>query len=199
MMTVTEMTLASPERLEELLKQTETELKEIQPKIDELEKSLLELRELKLVKQRLLTLKMSLSTILENIDKDKVKESSIGFLEEDLGRAEAKLFNFSELSASKSFYPDKALQDVDRILKQRNSLNYEMFKAVVFNGGKATTEEIKRYLVESGLKQPQTGEGFEATPLTEISSRANYLVRKGVLQPLERGAFYSTLGWSDTV
>jgi len=198
-MSKTELTLASPEKLEGLLNQTESELKELQPKIDKLEKSLLELRELKLVKQRLLTLKMSLSTILENIDKDKVKEENAEFLEANLAQTEAKLFNFSGLSASKSFYPDKALQDVDRILKQRNSLNYEMFKAVVFNGGKATTEEIKRYLVEAGLKQPQSGEGFDAVPLTEISSRANYLVRKGILQPLERGAFYSTLGWSDSI
>ncbi len=194
-MSETQETLASPERLDELLKQAENELFEIQPKIEKLEEVVSELRELKMTKQRLLTLKMSLSALIETIGKDKVqfdnenKDSIFG------DKLSTKVLNYNELSTLKMFHPDEAFKEVDKILKQKQSLNYEMFKAVIFNGGKASTEEIKQYLVESGIQQPQTGEGFEDVPLTEISSRANYLVRKGILQPVGRGEFYSTLGW----
>ena len=44
-------------------------------------------------------------------------------------------------------------------------------------------------------EKPQTGEGFEAMSLSEISSRANYLIRKGILNPHQRGVFYTHLGW----
>lgn len=192
-----EQTLASPERLGELLKQTEKELSELQPRIEELEAAVQELRELKLAKQRLLTLKMSLSTLLDNITSDMSVEKSHRENGEDHPELETKVFTFEELSALKSFHPDVAFKQVDAYLKQKNSTNYEMFKAVVFNGGKASTEEIKQFLVESGTRQPQTGEGFEDVPLTEISSRANYLVRKGVLRSMGRGTFYSALGWVD--
>lgn len=190
-------TLASPKRLQDLLKETEEELQGIQPRIEELEKLTSELRELKLVKQRLITLKMSLSTLLENITKDEDFTSESTSPPRNTSFIKTQDTSFIELSASKTFHPDKAFQSVDKILKQKNSLNYEMFKAVVFNGGKATTEEIKAFLVESGIKQPQTGDDFQDVPLTEISSRANYLVRKGILQPMDRGVFYSTLGWVD--
>jgi hypothetical protein len=193
----TKLTLSNPERLKELLRETECELSQIQPKIEELEAAVQELRELKLTKQRLLTLKMSLSTMIDNVAEDHVQEK---FADTYTGKTdfdETKVFNYSELSTLKSFHPDEAFKQVDKVLKQKNSLNYEMFKAVVFSGGKASTEEIKAFLVESGARQPQTGEGFENVPLTEISSRANYLVRKGILQPMGRGNFYSALGWVD--
>lgn len=190
-------TLAHPEQLKALYEQSVSELEAIQPRIEELEKAVQELRELRTMKQRLLTLKMSLAALIEGITKDNVDDFLLGESSAERLYSETKLYDYSELSALKTFHPERALSEVSLILKQKNSLNAEMFKAVVFNGGKASTEEIKRYLVETGAKQPQTGEGFEAVPLTEISSRANYLVRKGVLQPMGRGDFYCTLGWVD--
>ncbi len=189
--------LASTERLNELLEETEKELAEIQPRIDELEQQMQELRELKAVKQRLLTLKMSLSAILDTDHQQQLKRYDDAECRFDYAQNETKLYDYKELSALKTFHPDYAFEEVDKVLKQKNSLNYDMFKAVVFNGGKASTEEIKAYLVQCGVKQPQTGEPFDEVPLTEISSRINYLVRKGILQPLERGSFYTTLGWVD--
>lgn len=195
MSTMEAATLVSPERLQELLTETELELEQLQPCIEEMEKQVQELRKLKQTKQRLITLKMSLSTLLESITRDEVKDKEDSTVTENLETSESAILNFSELSTLKTFHPEEAFRQADRMLKQRNSLNYEMFKAVVFNGGKATTEEIKAYLVESNATQPQTGEGFGKVPLTEISSRVNYLVRKGVLHSADRGAFYSALGW----
>jgi hypothetical protein len=37
--------------------------------------------------------------------------------------------------------------------------------------------------------------GFEEVELTDISSRVNYLVRKGLVNPDGRGNFVSCLGW----
>ncbi len=196
-MTTTEISLTSPQRLQELLQEAERELQEIQPRIEELEKLTQELKSLKLSKQRLITLKMSLTTMLDNLTIDNVESDSESSSMSSMDLTQVKSFSFEELSTLKSFHPDKAFMDVERFLKQKQSLNYEMFKAVVFKGGKASTEEIKAFLVESGAQQPQTGEGFEDVPLTEISSRANYLVRKGVLQPMGRGYFFTPLGWVD--
>lgn len=190
-----ELTLASPQRLEALLKETEEELLQIQPRLEALEEYVRELQELKLSKQRLLTLKMSLSALLDTMTKDLVSEVLVSSAEVNSQILDFKNTPFLELSASKMFDPDAAFKAADKLLKQKQSLNYEMFKAVVFNGGKASTEEIKAFLVESGARQPQSGEGFENAPLTEISSRANYLVRKGVLHSLGKGHFCSTVGW----
>lgn len=191
------VSIVDSSRLAQMVQEAEEELGKIQPRIDELESLADELRDLKLAKQKLLTLKMSLSTMIDNATKDEVLVESELVISRNWQTEENKLYNFSELSASKSFRPDEAFRQVDQILKQKQSLNYEMFKAVVFNGGKASTEEIRTFLVEHKVQQPQTGEGFENVPLTEISSRANYLVRKGILHPMDRGVFYTHLGWTE--
>ena len=194
-----QQTLASPEGLQALLEQAETELESIQPQITELEEKIKDLQALKQSRQRLLTLKMSLGALIESSTHDDAQEPYT-MLSSNLAQQKLQAFDndYTYLSTHKSFHPDLALQQVQQLLKQKESLNYEMFRAVVLNGGKATTIEIKTYLVEAGIKQPQTGDGFEDVPLTEISSRANYLVRKGVLKALERGVFYTPLGWSNS-
>lgn len=192
-----DITLSSPERLQTLLTEAEEELSAIQPEIEALEEQIATLKELKLKKQRLLTLKMSLSAMLESFKKDEVLEDNASGLPAILSISETKLYDYKELSTLKTFHPDEALKQVDQFLKQKGSLNYDLYKAVVFQGGKANTEEIRNYLVSAGITQPQTGESFEKVPLTEISSRINYLVRKGVLAPAERGSFFTTLGWCD--
>ncbi|MCA9799141.1 MAG: hypothetical protein KC474_06290 [Cyanobacteria bacterium HKST-UBA04] len=183
--------VASVDSLEKLLGKTDKELKQIQPKIEALEKQLDALKELKLRKQRLLTLKMSLMAMLESDTKlNKVLEASPG-----LGMGPAAVPGYDALNSAYTFSPEEAFAQVQGQLRATNSLNYQIFQAVVFNGGKASTEAIKQYLVETEAKQPQTGEGFEAMSLSEISSRANYLIRKGILNPHQRGVFYTHLGW----
>ena len=194
--------LGSPDRLKILLTEAELELNSLQPQIDELEAHIEQLQELKRSKQRLLTLKMSLTAMLEGIDRDTRQQAIVDAIGTDpadqkgsINDAEALGF----LTAQKTFHPETALEQVSTILKQRDSLNYEMFKAVCLLGGKASSQEIKDYLIQNQIKQPQTGEGFEKVALAEISSRVNYLVRKNVLKPAERGIVYTPLGWIDPV
>ena len=83
------------------------------------------------------------------------------------------------------------------MLKKQNSINFELFRAIVFNGGQASTEQIRQYLVENRIAMPGTGQFFDDIPLTDISSRVNYLIRKGLVTSGGRGVFVSTLGWEN--
>lgn len=210
--------IASTDRLEELLEETERELDVLQPKIDKLEKQLDKLKELKLAKQKLITLKLSIKSILSNFSNAKV-DTSLEAISTTLLSSNVKPMNFSESFSTShaakktsallkpslelstlpegTFLPELAFNQVDTILRKKTSINYDLFRAIVFNGGRANTEEIRQYLVEHHIKQPASGEGFEAVELTDISSRVNYLVRKGVVKPDGRGTFISCLGWTD--
>lgn len=184
--------LASPERIQQLLDETTQELESIQPRIAELEAMADELKELRSNKQRLLTLKMSLGAMLEGMNRISIDDILPA---ESLRTQSVSDEDFNLLAATQEFSTERAMQQVDQVLKQRDSLNYEMFKAVAHLGGKATTQEIKDFMVNAGVHMPQTGQNFEEVPLTEVSSRLNYLVRKGVLRPLGRGHFFTQLGW----
>jgi hypothetical protein len=207
-------TISSTERLQEMLQETERELETIQPKIDRLELQLQKLKELKLSKQKLITLKLSVQSILSNfseqrmpdkntelydeIDKAKLNKLS---LETIAKRPETKLITKPKNMLAPSvnngaFLPEQAFIEADEILKRKQSINYDLFRAVVFSGGCASTEQIRQYLIENNIKQPASGESFENVPLTDISARINYLVRKGVVKPGERGTFLSCLGWT---
>ena len=184
--------LASPERIQQLLGETNAELEQIQPRITELEDLAEELKGLKANKQRLLTLKMSLNTLLESMNRICIDD----ILPDETQRMQAATDDdFNLLAATQVFSTDMAMQQVEQVLKQRDSINYELFKAVAHLGGKASTAEIKAFLVQANVQMPQTGQNFEEVPLTEVSSRLNYLVRKGLLRPLGRGHFFTTLGW----
>jgi len=206
--------ISSTERLQEMLQETERELEIIQPKIDRLELQLQKLKELKLSKQKLITLKLSVQSILSNfseqrmpdkntklyneIDKTKLEELS---LKTTVKLPEAKLIAkpknmLDPLMKNGTFLPERAFAEADEILKRKQSINYDLFRAVVFSGGCASTEQIRQYLIENNIKQPASGENFENVPLTDISARINYLVRKGVVKPGERGTFLSCLGWT---
>lgn len=210
--------LSSTTRLEELLGETERELEHLQPKIDKLEKQLDKLKELKLAKQKLITLKLSIKSILSNFSESKKDVTNtlvmnnelseiLSFSNEDVSKrtsqhsdktsptAKGITSDVTKESASAMFLPEMAFNQVDAILKKKTSINYDLFRAIILNGGKASTEEIKQYLLDNHIKQPASGEGFESVELTDISSRVNYLVRKGVVRPDGRGTFISCLGW----
>lgn len=206
--------ISSETRLEDLLAETETELEQIEPQIEKLEKQIEKLRELKLAKQKLITLKLSIKSILSNYGENKVSEDTEFSLNKSVKgygatlrtgsvmpeysdyRNTATLVSVPQpLRLPGTFLPDRAFAQVNKVLRRKNSLNYELFRAIVFNGGHATTEQIKEYLIENAITQPASGEGFESVELTDISSRVNYLVRKGLVNPDGRGNFVSCLGW----
>lgn len=198
-----------------MLEEAEQELETIQPKIDKLELQLQKLKELKLAKQKLITLKLSVQSILSNFSEFK----SVDFGTKDQSKnysSEPKELNIttkqfepktkpnsvsSDITKnprpSGAFLPELAFNQADTILKRKSSINYDLFRAIVFNGGQAHTEQIRQYLIENHIKQPASGESFEAVELTDISARINYLVRKGLVKPDGRGTFISCLGWAE--
>ncbi len=206
--------ISSTNRLEEMLLETEAELEQLEPQIEKLEKQIARLKELKLTKQKLITLRLSIKSILSNFSEGKVTLSAdlssgqdfsdllSGIKPSHFSTATQDFKNTAILSGAPqpmrlpgTFLPDRAFSQVNEVLRKKTSLNYELFRAIVFNGGQANTEQIKSYLLENNIKQPASGIGFEDVELTDISSRVNYLVRKGLVNPDGRGNFVSCLGW----
>jgi hypothetical protein len=203
--------LANPQHLEALLKQTEAELEALQPEIETLETVLVSLNELRKKKQTLISMKLSLQSILQHtslaplIPPPQTASEASGYrasLPSVSDTSEDSILRVRKRNAHKSplpegpFIPEDAFAHADTILMRKDSLNYELFKAIVFNGGMANTEQIKAYLLSNFIKQPATGEGFEAVPLTDISSRVNYLIRKGLVHPMGQGHFVCVQGWN---
>ncbi len=207
--------ISSTKRLTDLLDETEKELSALEPQIEKLEKQLEKLKELKLAKQKLITLKLSIKSILANFSESEAAPDTTTVTGADLSelsssglvKSVAPLTSQASVLrqhspaisqfAGKMFLPERAFREVNTVLRRKDSLNYELFRAIVFNGGIASTESIKAYLVENRIKQPSSGEGFEHVELTDISSRVNYLVRKGVVIPDGRGQFISSPGWAE--
>lgn len=200
--------ISSIERLETMLKEAENELAALQPKIDKLESQLSKLGELKQTKQKLITLKLSIQSILNNFSETEninfpTSKSLAGkstFSEKGIGNFKPlNLTTSSETSNynATSFLPSLAFEAADKILKQKTSLNYELFRAIVLKGGQASTQQIKQFLLDHRITQPGSGQGFDEVPLTDISSRVNYLIRKGLVASEGRGVFKSLLGWEE--
>lgn len=197
------LSLSSDSRIQTLIEEADNELNKIQPEIDYLQNCVQKLNELKLKKNKLLSLKASLKVILNNSDINTSDvTNSINSLNNQFNseiksvNTEQNLTGLNVTSELNSFIPDLALNDVKQFLRTRNNLNYEIFKAIVYNGGEASTEDIKAYLVSNKIKQPKTGKTFEKTELKEISSRANYLVRKNIIISSGPGIFRSLIGYS---
>lgn len=207
--------ISSTERLQEMLNEAENELELIQPKIDKLESQLQKLKELKLSKQKLITLKLSIQSILSNFSdkKTSIVESLLpeknfsSLMEDEEFSSRQNLTNTKHITLvtkklkshtpNGMFIPELAFQQVAEVLKRKNSINYDLFRAIVLNGGSASTEQIRQYLIENQIKQPASGEGFNGVELTDISARVSYLVRKGLVKPDGRGVFASCLGWAE--
>lgn len=196
------MSISENDRIETLLDEVKGELEALNPRIEALEETLQQLRELKAKKQKLLALKMSLESVLNNFNVPDYAESNISdsSLTKTSGYTTRPSSDLKQASLDfehKVFYPDKAFDETKHLLKKKGSLNYEMYRAIVFNGGKATTEEVRQYLIEHNLTLPNTGQTFDQVSLTQVSSRVNYLVRKGIISAMGRGYFVSNYGWGE--
>lgn len=193
--------ITSENRLEKLVREAEKELNAIIPEIEYLEECLVKLDELKERKHKLTSLIINLKSILpkRNLTSKTMQETSDGTSKLFLNSRPMNVNKISidTLNGRKVFVPEVALSDVKNLLRTRNNINYEIYKAIVFNTGEATTDEIKYYLVKNHIKRPKTGEGFENVPLSEISSRVNYLVRKKLLLATSAGTYSTIYGWEE--
>jgi len=190
--------IADAGRLQQLLDEVEQELEVLTPKIDALEAQLSELQTLRATRQRLLTLKLSLTPLLQPellngpTTSARTHESNVVSSNAPYPLASA----LPSLAARPgTFLPDEAMARVNDILKRPGSLNYELYRAIVLAGGRASTEQIRHYLIEHNIARPHQGEAFAEVSLSNISSRVNYLVRKGAVQSVGNGVFQTIFGW----
>lgn len=193
--------IVSADRLEKLAREANKELKAITPEIEYLEECVKKLSELKEKKRKLNSLIINLKSIVP-LNDVKIKQKDTDVTSDKLTAHKLRNNNVNTISIDrrgerKVFIPEVALSNVKRYLRSKNNINYEIYKAVVYNTGEASTEEIKHYLVKNNIKQPKSGKGFEDVPLKEISSRANYLVRKQLLISYSSGLFSTVFGWEE--
>ncbi len=193
--------ITSKDRLENLVGEAVVELEAINPEIEYLEECVLKLAELKERKHKLTSLIINLKSILP---KQNLTQRNVGVTSENIKTSGSNLrqknvnrISVDTINGRKVFVPEVALSDVKNLIRTRNNINYEIYKAIVFNTGESSTEEIKYYLVKNNVKRPKTGEGFENVPLSEISSRVNYLVRKNLLVTTSAGVYSTVYGWEE--
>jgi len=218
--------ITSENRLNDMLTETEAELAKLQPKIEKLEAQLERLKTLKLEKQKLITLRLSIKAILENFHNNPPNVDDILALSavetpvytqpgslprygysaytappsmETRSIPSLKTPTISVANPSPIFIPDAAFAAVAEILKRKQSINYEIYRAVVYKGGRATTEDIRDTLVQNNVPVPGTGALFDTISLSELASRIHYLVRKGVLTVGQRGVYQCVYGWHGLV
>jgi hypothetical protein len=193
--------IADTPRLEALLTEAEKELEALEPKIERLEKQVEKLQELKLSRQKLIAFKLSVKSILSSFN---LRDNSDAYGDASEKNLRSHVFSPASLPGTHLlspipdgvFVPELALQEASALLRRKNSINYELFRAIILNGGRADTQTVKHYLLEHDIRQPGSGENFERVALTDISSRVNYLVRKGVVTSDGHGSFVSRFGWS---
>lgn len=195
------ISIASDERIQKLIDEASEELLKIQPEITYLEQCQKKLIELKEEQFKLNSLIASMKSLIKNSDVNKTRHKNTEVQNLDINDSHAKIaVNISRVNdenSRKIFLPDQAISQVKNYLRTSNNLNYEIYKAVVFNSGQAATLEIKNYLVENKIKQPKSGRTFDNVELKEVSSRINYLVRKNILVSSEPGIFRSVFGWTE--
>lgn len=195
------LSITSENRIQNLIEEATQELSNLLPVIRELEGSIAQLQELRNKKHKLESLIINLKSILP-------KETNVETCADDVIKNNANFpsnsrsINVNKISSDSIkgrnvFIPDVALSHAKNYLRTKNNVNYEIYKAVVFNTGEATTDEIKYYLIKNNIKQPKTGNDFKDVPLKEISSRTNYLVRKNLLISYTPGVFATVFGWEE--
>lgn len=201
------VSLADTPRLEALLQEAEAELAHITPHLTTLEATLNQVQaqvgELKQKRQRLLGLTSSLSALLVpasvNAGNSHTAPNAEKIKETQKPKSVKRQLPLLPPSSDGVFLPALAFKQGDTILKRKDSINYEIFRAIVYQGGQATTEQIRQYLVEQKVVIPKTGETFETVSLSEISARVSYLVKHGIVRSVGTGSYLSCFGWDQPV
>jgi hypothetical protein len=192
--------------LETLRESTYAELRLVRERIEVLQQQVLELAALQEKEAQLAGLETHLGMLLEGRavclqpsvpERGQAASSETGELR---GRKRRKAYSHSETllpeHSTGAFFPEKAYTEADDVLRHRFSMNYEIFRAIVLNGGQASTREIRQYLIDQRIKTA-AGKTFEDTPLSEISARTAYLVKRQVIRPIAPGRFQSCFGWEN--
>ncbi|MFM7389564.1 MAG: hypothetical protein ACKO34_02940 [Vampirovibrionales bacterium] len=189
--------LASPQALQRLHQETVTELAQLHEGITALDALVQRLTALRQRHQTLQALQHSLETLIKAQEK-KVFDDPLPMGANNIA-AIVKLLDGKGGGFRKPdglFYPDVALAQADTVLKRKQSINYEMFRAIVFAGGVASTTQVRGFLVEQNVQSPRTKQPFdELFPLSDIAARLDYLVKKGLVRPEGNGRFWATVGW----
>jgi len=192
-----ESSIADSTSIGSLLDQVERELQLLEPALESLNKLQQLLQDTRLKKQRLVSLRLSLQSLLSTQQSTPLPHyldgNTLGMMAHRGSHATENPNRFS------TFYPDKAFEAAKTLLPRRDSINYELFRGLVFAGGQATTQQLLDYLVEHQIRMPSSGETFEEVGLTQISSRINYLIRKGLAESVGRGQFRLTVGWESSL
>ncbi|MFM7468663.1 MAG: hypothetical protein ACKO37_04100 [Vampirovibrionales bacterium] len=95
---------------------------------------------------------------------------------------------------SATFMPHEAFALTDQSFRDKHSVVYAMFQAIVLQGGRASTEQIKQYLVSMGMTQ-KDGTPYDHAPATKITTHVNYLVRRKLVALTGAGVYVSRFGW----
>jgi hypothetical protein len=217
------VSLSTSERLEDLLAEAQAELLQLAPQIEQLEEAVVQLHALKQKRQRLLGLKSSLSALLlpthqqatmmaalpqplAATEEERALCASVAPLNNTpskpmgkINKAIKRQLPLLPPTSDGVFLPELAFKQGDTILKRKDSINYEIFRAIVYQGGQASTQQIRQYLMEQGVTVPKTGELFETVTLSEISARVSYLVKHGIVRSIGAGRYLSCFGWDQPV
>lgn len=204
------MSIVDAQNLELLLKQSKEELAQTIDRIRTIEGYIDELDDLHEKVLQLEAFQAGLSELLHLLKKPLevkmvekearlVEKEAKKFAAEKAGKSSKKKSppayqNALSTESNGVFLPELAFKQADEVLRYRQSMNYEIFRAIVLNGGKATTAEVRNYLIEQDIRTPQ-GKGFENSKLSDVYPRIAYLVKRGVLRPIAPGYFLSCFGW----
>jgi hypothetical protein len=211
---VAPLSLANPLALQAILQQADAELAQLDPQVLAMETQLADIQakltQLKQNKRKLVTLRLSLQALLapevassppitpeQPLAPDLLPKALVSKLHPLVASAPQAKQGVQASYSKQTFLPDQAFQQADTLLKQKQSLNYDLFRAIVFNGGIANTEQIKEYLITQGIQQPNSGGSFASVDRSEISARVGYLIRKGLVEAMGKGQFIAKLGWGN--
>ncbi|MEZ4575314.1 MAG: hypothetical protein R2857_10440 [Vampirovibrionales bacterium] len=97
---------------------------------------------------------------------------------------------YDALSSAYTFSPEEAFAQVQGQLRATNSLNYRFFRRLCLTAARLRQRPLSCIWLKPKLKQPQTGEGFEAMSLSEILVTGQLPDSKGILNPHQRGCLH---------
>ena len=130
------MSVVDVQHLETLMQASESELQDIHARIKTLEDAVSELDALRLKAIQLQQFQAWLKPLLRG--ELPVKESTA-----PKRKSHATTKRWLPEDSNGAFFPERAFEEADAVIRHRQSINYQIFRAVVLNGGQATNAEIR--------------------------------------------------------